>query len=86
MIDDALALKAIQAITGPRAQTHGDAQETMQRTAALWSAYLGRELSPAQVAMCNLLQKLARSRHYDKDHYVDVIGYTLIAEEAARPW
>lgn len=86
MIDDALALKAIQAITGPRAQTHGDAQETMQRTAALWSAYLGRELSPAQVAMCNLLQKLARSRHYDKDHYVDLIGYTLIAEEAARPW
>lgn len=86
MIDDALALKAIQAITGPRAQTHGDAQETMQRTAALWSAYLDRELSPAQVAVCNLLQKLARSRNYDKDHYVDVIGYTLIAEEAARPW
>ena len=86
MIDDALALKAIQAIMGPRAQTHGDAQETMERTAALWSAYLGRELSPAQVAVCNLLQKLARSRHYDKDHYVDVIGYALIAEEAARPW
>lgn len=86
MIDDALALKAIQAIMGPRAKTHGDAQETMERTAALWSAYLGRELSPAQVAVCNLLQKLARSRNYDKDHYVDVIGYALIAEEAARPW
>lgn len=86
MIDDAIAVQAIQAITGPRAQTHGDAQETMQRTAALWSAYLGRDLTPAQVAVCNLLQKLARSRNYDRDHYVDVIGYALIAEEAARPW
>jgi hypothetical protein len=86
MIDDKVAIQAIQAITGPRAVTHGDAQETMQRTAQLWAAYLGREISPAQVAICNLLQKLARSRHYDRDHYIDVIGYALIAEEAARPW
>ena len=86
MIDDKLAIQAIQAITGPRSVSHGDAQETMQRTAQLWGAYLGREISPAQVAICNLLQNLARSRHYDRDHYIDVIGYALIAEEAARPW
>jgi hypothetical protein len=86
MIDEKLLIEALHNVTGPRLQTHGDAQETMQRTAQLWAAYLGREISPAQVAICNLLQKLARSRHYDRDHYIDVIGYALIAEESARPW
>jgi hypothetical protein len=86
MIDDAIAIQAIQAVTGPRADTHGDAQETMQRTAALWSAYIGREVTPTQVAVCMMLVKLARSRHYDRDHWIDTVGYALIAEEAARPW
>ena len=86
MIDDALALQAIQAITGPRAVTHGDAQETLERTAELWAAYLDRPVSPTQVAMCMILVKMVRARNFDKDHYVDMIGYALLAEEAARPW
>jgi hypothetical protein len=86
MIDDRLAIQAIQAVTGPRAATHGDAQETLSRTAALWSAYLGKEIRPAQVAVCMILVKLVRARNYDRDHYIDTIGYALLAEEAARPW
>jgi hypothetical protein len=53
----------------------------------MWSGYLGRDLSVADVAAMMTMVKLARARHgYDRDHYLDAIAYTLIAEASARSW
>jgi hypothetical protein len=86
MIDVELAYEATGTI-GERSGTHGSPSHTLALTAQMWSAYLGRNVRPTEVAQMMLLVKIARSRHgYNRDHYLDQIGYTLIAESLARPW
>jgi hypothetical protein len=52
----------------------------MQRTAALWSAYLEMPITDYQVAMCMALVKVARSMETDKpDNYIDGTAYFAIA-------
>ena len=86
MIDAELAYEATGTISD-RSDTHGNAAYTLSVVAAMWSGYLGRNIRPTEVAQMMLLVKIARAKHgYDRDHYVDQIGYTLIAESMARPW
>lgn len=86
MIDAELAYEATGTI-GDRSDTHGNATYTLSVVAAMWSGYLGKNIRPTEVAQMMLLVKIARAKHgYDRDHYVDQIGYTLIAESMARPW
>lgn len=55
----------------------------LQRIAALWSAYMGVEMTASDVAKMMVLHKLSRSRAGAvRDHYVDAIGYLLMAEAA----
>lgn len=71
-------------IVEQRAETYGDPRPNMNRTAALWSAYLGHTVTPHDVAMCMILVKASRAkaggdaRH--GDNYVDIKGYAEIAE------
>lgn len=86
MIDVELAYEAT-GIIDDRTSSHGTPEQTIARIAHIWTAYLEVPIQPAQVAQMMLLLKIARARHgYDRDHYLDAIGYTLIAESMARPW
>lgn len=86
MIDPALASDAVATMKGDRNATHGDPMVTLARIAAMWGGYLDRELGVADVGAMMAMLKYARARHaYDRDHYLDAIAYTLLAEDGARP-
>jgi len=76
-------LEEALAIVGNRDDTHGEPVENHQRIAALWSAYLGTDITAEEVAGAMVLVKLARTQSggYDRDHYVDVAGYAEIADQ-----
>lgn len=86
MIDPALASEAVATMMGDRMKSHGDPTATLARIAAMWGGYLNRDLGVSDVAAMMTMLKLARARHaYDRDHYLDAVAYTLIAESTARP-
>jgi hypothetical protein len=86
VIDPALASDAVATMKGDRNATHGDPMVTLSRIAAMWGGYLDRELGVADVGAMMVMLKLARARHaYDRDHYLDAVAYTLLAEDGARP-
>ena len=86
MIDPALASEAVATMMGDRMKSHGDPTATLARIAAMWGGYLDRDLGVCDVAAMMTMLKLARARHaYDRDHYLDAVAYTLIAESTARP-
>lgn len=65
---------------------YGTPAENHARIAALWSAYLGTEITASQVAWCMVLVKCSRSvsSPTNSDHYVDAKGYIDIAEECVH--
>jgi len=86
VIDPALASDAVATMMGERMTTHGNPMETLAKVAAMWGGYLGKEIGVADVGAMMVLLKLARAEHaYDRDHYLDAIAYTALAEDAARP-
>jgi|TARA_R110000851_G_scaffold263382_1_gene415893 hypothetical protein len=84
---DDILLEAMQCITHDRAATHGDAEDSFQTIADVWSWWLSnRPLSPltaADVAMMMALFKIGRiagnSTH--EDNYIDLAGYAALAGE-----
>lgn len=86
MIDPALASEAVATMNGDRMRTHGNPADTLARIAQMWTGYLGKDIHPTDVAQMMVMVKQARSRSaYDRDHYLDAIAYTLLAEASARP-
>tara|TARA_Y100000310_G_scaffold314772_1_gene364493 strand:- start:142 stop:405 length:264 start_codon:yes stop_codon:yes gene_type:complete len=76
---------AAQAIKD-RDSRHGDSYLTHQRIADLWSAYLGRCLSPTDVVRMMILLKVARSQEgneADPDHATDMAGYAALLQQLA---
>lgn len=76
-----------------RQETYGPPHENLQDIARLWNAYLDilterraeRWLLPSDVAILNLLQKIARTiRGYHEDNYIDAAAYAAIAGELAE--
>lgn len=63
-------------------EEHGDAVENHEHIAALWSAYLEKEITARDVADCMILMKLSRAHCGEpvSDHYEDVCGYADIAD------
>jgi len=79
--NDALQAAA-NIINGTRADTYGDAAQSMHRIAALWSAYLGVEITAKDAAACLSLLKISRIKTGSKpDNWVDLIGYGAIGAE-----
>lgn len=71
-------------IVEQRAEHYGDPRPNMERTAALWSAYLGHEVTAHDVAVCMILVKVSRAKvSAHADNYVDIRGYADIAEHLA---
>lgn len=74
--------EAANIVDGDRMQTYGTPRENHSRTAALWSAYFGFNITPRDVCMMNVLQKASRDRFKPhRDNLIDIAGY---AENAQR--
>lgn len=72
-------------VTVDRAATHGRPEDTFGLIAKLWSARLGREITPAHVTIMMIDLKTARAwgnpRHVD--NWTDAAGYAACGGELA---
>lgn len=75
--------RAMEAVSGKRAQDHGDLENSFFMIAKLWSAYWGETFKPKDVACMMALLKIARTftDHDELDSYVDACGYMACAGE-----
>ncbi len=63
---------------------YGDPLENFQVIGGLWSAYLGKAITPHDVAVMMALYKIGRIRtalEVKADNYIDSAGYIAIAGE-----
>lgn len=66
---------------GKRNDDYGHPADDFQRTATMWSAVLGCEITPEQVALCMICVKISRLTHdYSRDSVVDIAGYARTLE------
>lgn len=72
--------RAIDVVTSGRAG-YGTPEINHARTAVLWATYLGADVSPYDVCMLNILQKVSRAiaDPEEIDHLVDIAGYAANA-------
>lgn len=74
------------AVTQDRQASYGPPEESFERIARLWSAYLGWTLQPSDVALMMALLKVARvqGNPAHRDNYVDLAGYAACGAEIAQ--
>ena len=72
-------------INGEKDEVYGTPLINHQRIAQLWQVVLGTEISPAEVAICMALVKVARlvQTPDHEDSYIDAAAYMAIAGEVA---
>lgn len=77
--------QAADLLAGDRETDYGDAVTNHERIAALWSAFLGVDVTASQVAVCMALLKISRLAHQadHQDSFVDGAAYLAIAGEAS---
>lgn len=70
-------------INGERQGTYGKAEDSFTVISKMWSAYLGRDLSSADVANMMILMKVARNSSgvYAEDNWIDICGYAALGGE-----
>ena len=72
-------------IIAQRGKDYGTPESNLGRTAALWSAYLGADISAEQVSICMALLKISRmAAGYKADNFVDAKAYLEIAQRLSR--
>jgi hypothetical protein len=71
---------------GDREKNYGSALTNHQRIASLWSVFLQTEITPAQVAICMGLVKVARLIETPDhlDSFVDLAAYAAISGEISH--
>lgn len=77
---------AYRCVMEDRAATHGDAEDTFSAIARVWSARLGIDLRPDQVAIMMVDLKTCRawSNPAHGDNWVDMAGYAACGGELAE--
>ena len=80
---DEILNTAMSLISGDRHDDYGDAKDSFESIARLWTAYLNVAVSPMDVANMMMLLKMSRSlTSPDKaDTWVDICGYAALAGE-----
>lgn len=73
-------------ITKDRQATHGKAENNFARISAMWSAYTGFNITPADVAIMMAQLKMARFKHNPTyvDNAIDMAGYAALAGELGQ--
>ncbi|WP_037373564.1 DUF6378 domain-containing protein [Sediminimonas qiaohouensis] len=79
---------AAQAVTVDRAATHGDMEDNFDLIADYWSAHLGIDVRPHDVALMLVMLKAARARGnpVHADNWVDIAGYAACGGELATKY
>jgi len=76
VLEEAAAL-----VDGSRQDAYGHPRDNYRRLAAMWSAYLGIEITPVQAVDMMIAVKLSRQANAPKrDNLVDIAGYARVAE------
>lgn len=77
---------AAECVCGSREEDYGSPEGNFSTIAELWTAYIGTNITPKDVAMMMALLKIARAKAGSKpDTYVDLAGYAACgAEISAR--
>ena len=80
---NAVLATAGELINGDRAKDYGSAYENHKRIAEIWSAIIGVNLNPRQVALMMVGLKLSRLANTDshEDSWVDICGYAALGGE-----
>lgn len=78
--------EAAELVDGERNAQYGDPRQDFQRTADMWSAYLGVPVAPHDVAAMMVMLKCSRIRWSPgkRDSWVDVAGYAACGWDCAR--
>lgn len=78
---------AADAVLKDRNVTHGPPEDSLGNIASMWSSYLGKELSPHDVAAMMILFKVARIKTNPQhaDSWVDAVGYAACGIEVVKP-
>lgn len=73
-------------IVQERGKSYGHPYEDFCKTAKMWSALLGIEVTPDQVAKCMICVKLSRltATPQHQDSVDDVAGYTWCLDEVLK--
>jgi hypothetical protein len=80
-----ILLAAHAVINKGRQGSYGPPSNSFARTAALWSAYLNKSVSPKDVAVCLAMLKLSRESFKHKtDNLLDAAGYIGLAQDLAE--
>jgi Domain of unknown function (DUF6378) len=80
-VGETILEEAQRLVYGDRNNDYGHPYHDMSRTAKIWSAILGVEVEPLQVAMCMIGVKLSRQVNKSKrDNMVDIAGYAEVAQ------
>lgn len=68
-------------VYGDRQASYGHPLDDFSRTAKMWSAILGHEVSAEQVGLCMCAVKISRQLNKPKrDNLVDLAGYAATVE------
>lgn len=75
-MSDSVLLEAQGLVHGARQDAYGHPVHDFTRTAKMWSAILGVEVSASQVGLCMCAVKISRQCNRPKrDNMVDLAGY-----------
>lgn len=73
--------EAYHLVHGDRQQDYGDALQSVERVAMMWSAILGVTVRAEQVPLCMLALKISRECNRAKrDNRVDMAGYAELLQ------
>lgn len=83
MTRDEILKSAESIINGDRQGTYGKPENSFAVISQLWTAYLGREITSADVANMMILMKVARNSSgvYKDDNWIDICGYAALGGE-----
>jgi hypothetical protein len=84
---DSVLIEANKLVHGPRQANYGHPLDDFTKTAKMWSAILGIEVKPEQIALCMICVKISReTNEHKRDNLVDIGGYaeTLFLLHAER--
>jgi hypothetical protein len=74
--DESVLAEADRIVNGPRRESYGHPLDDYTRTAAMWSGFLGVEISAEDALAMMVMLKLSREKHRPgRDNRVDAAGY-----------
>lgn len=76
---------AAECVCGSREEDYGSPEDNFAVIAGLWTAYIGTNVTPKDVAMMMALLKIARAKAGSKpDTYIDLAGYAACGAEISE--